>query len=768
MIFEKEVVEIAIGQVRGLVTPTEAEREAAFELFVELSSRTTTTQLRPDDGLIREALNSLYLMFELTREILRKHGCDVAKGRGDGNLTLAAISLRVLNEIIRPRTSKWHPLLLSWEQQGELDGRPSDRAAWEQQWEFADECRADLTALRVEIRAYMDSLAKIAGAASLTDLVVPLPPSVPIKTVVPPTPCTAPAGADPREKMVRWFDPLEGVQSLLAERKGDPERLGRAPTGSNELSVIEVEPDANGELWIDYVSDMGDAFDPTAAVAWQLTRQHIELPTDSSGELPTPPARLPSGRLLVFGGDEVYPYATSESYRQQLDLPYRLTASWPGAPRDGLDAEQPSVVAIPGNHDWYGGIGHFEDILVRPQTFADHWKTPQTERWWVVGLSHGWWLWGVDTALDNTMDDPQKAFFARAAERLSPGDRVIVCSPVPLWQLRQKREEKYFELRQIFDRLMEASGASIPLFLAGDTHIFAHYRRIDGPTDEDHITAGGGGAFMQPTHNLPEQVPLERGNPDFKLTQRWPRPVDSRRLATDVGGVRDRQFWLSFVIMGLFHAAYAGLVSIRTGAFTSVPTPPDSPANAIRWVLGAWPGWPLLLFIFIAMSMAAAPNSRESDLTSGAKKYGRIHGAAHVALFAAVAAVGRWVGPDERWWRLVLVPMVGGVLTVALLVAMIRWINSHIRASDTIAFSSSFLTRYKNFLRMNIDAEGTLSVYAIGLDPVGEGWFEALTTEGRSIPPYDHEGTPRLHYLWGKRFPSTAADITQRARTREI
>ncbi len=757
--FEEKIVEIAIGHVRGLVNPTEAERAAAFELFVELSSRTTTTQLQPEEGLIREALDSLYLVFGLTREILRKYGGDVAKGRDDGNLTLAVISLRVLNEIIRPRTSKWHPLLLSWEQQGELDGRGRDRAAWEQSWDLVDDCRADLNALRTEIRAYMDSLAKIAGAGSLTDLVVPLPPSAPIRAVVPSRLPTKPADADPREKMVRWFDPVDGVRTLLAKGKGDPKKVGRAPAGNNTLTPILAKPDEDGDLWIDYVSDLGDGFDPTAAVAWQLTRQHIVLPEDRSGELPTPPAKLDKGSILAMGGDEVYPYATAHAYRQQLDLPYRLVADCDTSDAgDTTIGQAPSLVAIPGNHDWYGGIGLFEDVIVRPETFAGHWDAPQTERWWNVELSHGWWLWGIDTALDNTLDDAQKEYFTTAAKLLEPGHRIILCSPVPLWQLRQKSEKHYVHLRQFFDQLMIESGASIPLFLAGDSHFFAHYRRIDGPSEEDHITAGGGGAFMQPTHNLPEQIPLEHGNPDFKLTQRWPRPVDSRSLATTISGVRDRQFWLIFIIMGLLHAGFAGLVSIRAGALLSEPDAPVSAREAIQWVIGAWPGWPLLLLIFLAMAAAAAPNSRESELKSGARKYGRIHGVAHMALFVVIAAAGRWAGWNEDWWwRFGVMPAIGGVLTTTLVVVMIRWINAHIRASDTAAFSASFLTRYKNFLRMHIDAEGTLSVYAIGLDPVGEGWFEALTTKGRPIPPFDSDGTPRLHYIWGKRFPATAS-----------
>ena len=130
---------------------------------------------------------------------------------------------------------------------------------------------------------------------------------------------------------------------------------------------------------------------------------------------------------------------------------------------------------------------------------------------------------------------------------------------------------------------------------------------------------------------------------------------------------------------------------------------------------------------------------------------------AQAALFVAVAAFGRWVGPQHAWWHFVLVPLIGGVLSTALFVGMNRWINRQIKANDTLAFSSAHLTRYKHFLRMRIDADGDLTVFAVGLDPVGEGWYESLTTPGSTIPPFDKAGAPRLHYVWGKQFSGPGA-----------
>ena len=37
--FEAKITEVAIGQIRGLVKPSDKERQAAFDLFIELAIR---------------------------------------------------------------------------------------------------------------------------------------------------------------------------------------------------------------------------------------------------------------------------------------------------------------------------------------------------------------------------------------------------------------------------------------------------------------------------------------------------------------------------------------------------------------------------------------------------------------------------------------------------------------------------------------------------------------------------------------------------------
>ena len=80
-----------IGSASWEADPT--ERNAAWELCVELVTRVAVQSLHPQEGLVREAMNSLYSLFGSTREILRKAGPDV----GASHDSVGGIAIAVLN-----------------------------------------------------------------------------------------------------------------------------------------------------------------------------------------------------------------------------------------------------------------------------------------------------------------------------------------------------------------------------------------------------------------------------------------------------------------------------------------------------------------------------------------------------------------------------------------------------------------------------------------------------------------------------------------------
>jgi hypothetical protein len=153
-----------IGDISGEWQPDESERSAAWEMYVELVTRIAVVELGPREGLLREALSSLYSLFDVTRKILRSYGPGVAQPKGEDNLSFGYLSVAILNTVLRPLLAKWHPLLLDYENE-----RPNTVSALshEQAWEHNEELRRALNETRVILMHYANLLAEVAAVPSL-------------------------------------------------------------------------------------------------------------------------------------------------------------------------------------------------------------------------------------------------------------------------------------------------------------------------------------------------------------------------------------------------------------------------------------------------------------------------------------------------------------------------------------------------------------------------------------------------------------------------
>ena len=137
--------------------------------------------------------------------------------------------------------------------------------------------------------------------------------------------------------MVRWLDPVELIQTGL--RTGISTIFGEF-ADKRELQQALVHDDdyhfpdyGRGDLWLDFVADTGDGFESTYTIAYLLAQPGLVLDAEQQ--------QLPRGRLLVLGGDEVYPTPSRRGYENRLLGPYE--AALPGA-----DEPRPDLYAIPG------------------------------------------------------------------------------------------------------------------------------------------------------------------------------------------------------------------------------------------------------------------------------------------------------------------------------------------------------------------------------------------------------------------------------------
>jgi hypothetical protein len=129
----------------GVWTPTPIERAAAWELYVELVTRITTVEQKPGSGIVREELNSIYSLFDRTREILCRYGPRLAPIDRPGLPTFASLAVGMLNDVLRPLLTRWHPALGEWEA-----GRPDGVSvvAHERHWKHLDEARGAIAEAR--------------------------------------------------------------------------------------------------------------------------------------------------------------------------------------------------------------------------------------------------------------------------------------------------------------------------------------------------------------------------------------------------------------------------------------------------------------------------------------------------------------------------------------------------------------------------------------------------------------------------------------------
>lgn len=159
-----------VGEISGTWEPVDAEREAAWELYVELATRVSVVELGEDEGLLREALSSLYTVFGTTREILRRYGPAVAPRVPAGHVTFGVLAVNVLNLSIRPLLSRWHPLLTAYEAQRSAQVDP---VAHERRWVRAAELRAEIESVRKVLLSLAQALNDVAGVGDLITVRVP-------------------------------------------------------------------------------------------------------------------------------------------------------------------------------------------------------------------------------------------------------------------------------------------------------------------------------------------------------------------------------------------------------------------------------------------------------------------------------------------------------------------------------------------------------------------------------------------------------------------
>jgi len=513
-----------------------------------------------------------------------------------------------------------------------------------------------------------------------------------------------------------------------------------------------IDRSAGAEMWLDYVSDVGDGFDATYSIAWLLARDELDLPRGQPKEEAALPVPTQRGEILIMGGDEVYPVAHSRAYENRTKGPY-------AAALPQVDGTPPLLLALPGNHDWYDGLTAFIRVFAQGENIGA-WQTEQRRSYFAVKLPQRWWLLGVDIQFNTYIDAPQLQYFRKACNDMREGDAVILCSARPSWVHTLDDPEAYASMDYFERTIIAPRQGQVRVWLSGDNHHYACFREDNG--ERTLITSGGGGAYLSPTHHLPKRLvlppPHAKGahkaatTATFELQGTYPTVPQSKRLALGVWRLPWRNYGFASVL-GLLHVLLlltlgSGIATLpnMSGGFVDA-IDHASPGEALTAVIRPFALTIVGVIMALTLAFSHTPRSRRGLIL------GAVHGLAQVAL--GVAALLAWsqapfLDSTPAAWAALLVALgtffVTGLVASELTAGYLLVADRLFGVNANEVFAAQSIEDHKSWLRMFIDASGTLHLIPVRVPRVCRTWVagDGLPGAAKLRPAPDEVPEPEM------------------------
>lgn len=590
--------------------------------------------------------------------------------------------------------------------------------------------------------------------------------------------------------MVGWYGPrqlamtaVEVAVSTIFGRHSDHRLVEAMAAGENNQPefydyTFEEQPGKNEKnalrtsIWIDYVGDVGDGWNSTYAVAYHVAKEECELVDPVTGMT----LKTRRGNLLIFGGDEVYPTASREAYRERLMAPYETALR-------NTEAPHPHVFAIPGNHDWYDSLVAFTRLFTSHRWFAG-WRTRQSRSYFAIKLPHNWWLLGTDVQLGSDIDGPQVEYFERVAAeikketaRTGKQASLILCHAEPHWIRAWQYERDDPSYNESNLKLLEKRlGKDVAVFIAGDLHHYRRHEALDRSTQK--ITAGGGGAFLHPTHpgwrgtrfdRIYEKNGVDGAPVDprtlgqdqiFDLKKSFPSEKESsracyRNLAFPFFLFTGNKSWSLGIATAILYLLLTFPLSLRV-ADPALLAMSYSFGNLIGLIIQTMVNSgvvALLILLTLVGFVFFTDTHKKLYRFVGGVLHALVHivSAFYIALIS-VSAVGNYL-PAETWQRRIQlsgfeflvdfrvpiswVPiLIGGFLVGTFIMGVYLIVSMNVFGRHgNEAFSSLAIEDWKNFLRLHINDRGELTIYPIGLRRVPRKWRPRAGHSGPEFEP---------------------------------
>lgn len=152
--FEIDQAEVGIGTNKIKLVINETDRQIAYKIWVELSTRKIGLPIDLEHDVISEVYDSWHTFFSVTRELVKD--VPVNQFRRKETEEIVRISIGVLNDGLRPHLTKWQARFRRWYGKAIDDSNFVDYSPQEIQERYPKytELHADLLVVNQRLMAY--------------------------------------------------------------------------------------------------------------------------------------------------------------------------------------------------------------------------------------------------------------------------------------------------------------------------------------------------------------------------------------------------------------------------------------------------------------------------------------------------------------------------------------------------------------------------------------------------------------------------------------